>query len=92
MVDIMYADLTEEKQQEIANALGYMTPEECSRDRNWSVFPLITLEFDEDECDETDDDEEMCDESDMEFIDPDQEEINDDDRNIPDIDDFIPSE
>jgi len=100
MIEIMYSDLTLEKQQEIAEELGYTTPEECSRDRNWSIFPLITLEFEEDDCDCEEDDCD-CEEDGIDpdqtddFIDYDQQELNELDvldESILHIDDFIPSE
>jgi hypothetical protein len=45
--EIMFTDLKEATQEHIATSLGYISIEECLKQTNWDVFPLIVLELDE---------------------------------------------
>lgn len=58
-IDIMFDDLTEEKQKEIMDELG----EDCCADRNWDVFAMTGLDIEEDEDDnqDTEDNGDYCD-------------------------------
>jgi hypothetical protein len=42
-IDIMFSDLTEEKQKEIAESLNYLSVEECIQEHNWDVIPFTEV-------------------------------------------------
>lgn len=43
--ELYFSDLTEDAQQEILKRAGVKSPE----DMNWDVFPITTIEFDNNE-------------------------------------------
>ncbi len=47
LIDIHWSDLTREAQEQIANRLGYETPEACAKYNNWDMntIPIATIEF-----------------------------------------------
>jgi hypothetical protein len=54
--DIMFYDLKDEVQEEIAEELGFSSATECMKENNWDIIPMLVFEhYDDDEDDDDED-------------------------------------